>query len=200
MTPLQSQQKNRTRRFNVADFRAIVRHYRAEHQESASNELRFFKIQRSFGDAVRKAALAQRPDGKRFRHQNRIPGSALKIAELRLRNVVPSLEQAPTFAHLFAIVHLAINDVYKIGELAVYDSSLRIAAWRGLEPESVYMHAGTRVGARALGLNTRRISIPLAELPVTLSRLPAREIEDILCIYKDVLSGRRAVPSNTRCS
>jgi hypothetical protein len=74
-----------------------------------------------------------------------------------------------------------------IGELTVYDTALRIGAHFGLEPERVYVHAGTREGARALGFENRRTTIDMNELPEPLQRLSAREAEDMLCIYKHSL-------------
>lgn len=69
----------------------------------------------------------------------------------------------------------------------VYDTALRIGAKLGLEPERVYLHAGTRVGARALGLDWRAPSILSQDLPSQLRLLPAWQVEDLLCIYKEYL-------------
>jgi hypothetical protein len=65
--------------------------------------------------------------------------------------------------------------------------ALRIGARFGLEPKRVYVHAGTRDGARALGLDADRRTIEMAELPAPIRRLTAREAEDLLCIYKSRL-------------
>lgn len=181
------------------DLAGIVRHYRTEYQERAARELRFFRVQQTFEDAIEKAALAQRPDGKRFSHQRRIPRSALVSAWKRLQAVIAELEAASTFAHLFSIVDREIAGIPKIGKLMVYDTALRIAAWRQLEPEVVYLHAGTRDGAKALGLDTRRPYIAIADIPRALRRLRPHQIEDVLCIYKEVLKGQRVAPASVRC-
>jgi hypothetical protein len=178
----------------------VVRHYRAELQADAARELRFFAIQRSFEDAISKAALAQRPDGKRFSHQRRIPKPALEESRRRLLRARSRLAKATNFDALLKIVEDTIGPIHKIGKLAVYDTALRIAAWRSLEPEVVYLHAGTRSGAQALGLAYREGTIALKELPPPLRRLSAREIEDVLCIYKDVFQRSRRVSSAARCS
>jgi hypothetical protein len=75
-----------------------------------------------------------------------------------------------------------------MGELVVYDTALRIGARFGLEPEKVYVHRGTRDGVRKLGLDARRETIEMDELPAPIRRLTPREAEDFLCIYKDTLS------------
>jgi len=44
-------------------------------------------------------------------------------------------------------------EVPGFGKLAVYDVAMRIGIWRDIWPRYVYLHAGTRKGARALGLS-----------------------------------------------
>jgi hypothetical protein len=78
-----------------------------------------------------------------------------------------------------------------IGELTIYDTAHRIGAYLRLAPENVYLHAGTRQGAKALGFKGSWASIPRREFPKALSRLRANEIEDCLCIYKNNL---RSIP------
>lgn len=79
---------------------------------------------------------------------------------------------------------MLIRPIPKIGELTVYDTALRVGARFGLEPSRVYVHAGTRDGARALGFDGHRQYIEMDELPASSRRLRAREAEDMLCIYK----------------
>jgi hypothetical protein len=67
--------------------------------------------------------------------------------------------------------------------LAVYDTATRVGAFLRLQPKRVYLHAGTRQGARALGFRKRE-SLSARELPKALRRLSPDEIEDCLCIYK----------------
>jgi hypothetical protein len=101
---------------------------------------------------------------------------------------LPALRAASSFDELFDLVNALISPIPKIGELAVYDTALRIAARFGLEPEKVYVHAGTRDGARALGFDRRRSVIEMDELPKPMRRLSGRETEDLLCRYKSQLA------------
>jgi hypothetical protein len=53
-----------------------------------------------------------------------------------------------------------------------------------LNPEVVYLHAGTAKGAQALGLDTGRGYLEMDELPRPFRLLEPWECEDFLCIYK----------------
>lgn len=168
-------------------MKAIIADYITKHRENAKKELRYFKIQRNLEQAVVLAAMAKRPNGKRFSHQCRIPGSVLRKVEKCLLAAVPAIRQAQSFDELHQTIEEEIVSISGVGELMVYDTALRIGAKLGLEPKEVFLHSGTRIGARKLGLNGGRRSIPITEFPLPLQRLPAREIEDVLCIYKHML-------------
>lgn len=73
-------------------------------------------------------------------------------------------------------------------ELYVYDTTLRIGAKLGLLPKKVYLHAGTRVGAKALGFDGNARTLEISVLPKELRQLEPHEIEDALCIFKSELS------------
>lgn len=62
----------------------------------------------------------------------------------------------------------------------------------------MFLHAGTRTGARALGLDTSRQAISPDELPKAFRKLNPREIEDVLCIYKDQLAGAALIDRERR--
>jgi len=136
-------------------------------------------------DCVRKAALAQTGAGRKYRHQWRIPPALLaKFAE-RLASRRDDIACARSFAELLAIVESAA--LRGIGELTVYDTAVRLGARRRIEPEQVYLHAGTRHGAARLGLNVKRPSIPRAELPSEWADRSPAEVEDLLCSYAPYL-------------
>jgi hypothetical protein len=97
------------------------------------------------------------------------------------------LQHATSFDDLYRRVAVAIEPLDGIGELTVYDTALRIGAKLGHLPSKVYLHRGTRAGAKALGLNWKAKTLAVRELPAVLRVLPAHEIEDCLCIFKDRL-------------
>jgi hypothetical protein len=150
-------------------------------------ELDYFASRKSDEEAVFEAAMS-RIDGRKLSHQNLIPIVVLEEAGRRLRDNVSLLRSAKTFAELQDDVRAIIGPTPGIGDLAVYDISLRIGARFALSPELVYLHRGTRDGAKALGLQWRAKSLPMGELPKGLQVLTPREAEDVLCIYKSYFS------------
>jgi hypothetical protein len=172
----------------MSAIRAVVDDYIARVRPEMEREFRYFQVLRTDEDAVSRAALAQLPNGKRHWHQRRIPRSALEKSRDRLLANLPALRAAASFDELFDLVNTLIRPIPKIGELAVYDTALRIGARFGLEPLTVYVHAGTRDGARALGLDVRCHVIEMHELPEPIRRLSGREAEDLLCRYKSKLA------------
>jgi len=88
-------------------------------------------------------------------------------------------------------VERAIRGIDGIGALMVYDTALRLGAFLQLEPDLVYLHAGTRDGAAALGVDRSRETVRAEELPAALQALHPHEIEDCLCIFKAQLKQLR---------
>ena len=175
----------------------IVSDYIREYRDNAQKERRFFEIQRRPSEAIRKAALCELPSGKRHPHQRRIPRTLLERAEARLQAIGRKLARAADFAALHRLIEEAIGGIKGIGTLTVYDIAHRIGAHLRKSPERVYLHAGTRIGARVFGIGGD--SFDPALLPEPFSWLSPSEIEDCLCIYKDELRGGVRQRRNPRC-
>jgi hypothetical protein len=126
-------------------------------------------------------------DGKRHAHQRRIPRALLEHVEAKLQAIRRKLSNAADFAALHRLVDEEIGSIKGIGALAVYDIAHRIGAYFEKAPERVYLHAGVRVGARALGIGGDSFDPKI--LPKPFARLAPSEIEDCLCIYKKELMG-----------
>jgi hypothetical protein len=132
-------------------------------------------------ERVRRAALARTFDGQKHRHQWRIPPAVLGRFSDRLVACLREITRARSFSELLAVLESARPK--GVADLTVYDTAVRIGAGQGLEPEEIYLHAGTRKGAARLGWNVSRASIPRNEIPADLTGLSPAEIEDLLCIY-----------------
>lgn len=182
---------------SLVSLSAIIQDYVSNFRDPAKRELQYFKIQRTLPDAIREAALSRLPSGKRHPHQRRIPGAILLAAEHRLQHADKRLLAAKDFDELFNIVQDEIGGIRGIGELAVYDIAHRIGAFLQKEPEIVYVHAGVREGAKALGIAGNRIM--RSQLPRELQVLPAAQVEDILCIYKRHFKGLARFSPRSKC-
>jgi hypothetical protein len=163
-------------------YAAIVAHYEANYQQQAAHELRFFASQPDLAAAVKLAALATTSAGKRHPHHTRRSLSTLRRVQTELARC--DLATCRTFDELLRMVDDAIRSIQGIGELFVYDTALQIGAFLHLEPDKIYLHAGTRVGARVLGFARGKRTLEIDELPPEFGRLLAHEIEDCLCLYK----------------
>ena len=164
---------------------AIVRAYIAQCRAHSTDELGSFKAEPTVASAIERAGRAETPEGRRYHHQRRLPSALLRFAMKQLQ--AARLEQTADFDELHQRVNQAIGSLHGIGELTVYDTALRIGARLGFLPERVYLHSGTRVGARALGLDWRATVLDVSDLPRELRDLRPHEIEDCLCIFKDKL-------------
>lgn len=178
------------KRFRPTTFAGVVRAYREYHRRGAKAELDYYANLPSLKEAIVRAGWAERPDGKRHDHQTRLQRRALREVEQTLLRVMP--RRFKNFDDLHELLAREIGPISGIGELMVYDTALRIGAQLGLAPQSVYLHRGTRQGARALGIDSARRSVERRELPKEFRTLRPSEIEDCLCIYKNALHAMRS--------
>lgn len=107
---------------------------------------------------------------------------------------VEAIMAATDFAQLHDRVGVLRGGVDRIGDLAIYDITQRIGCYRGIEPDAIYLHRGTREGARALGWRENSPTMPVAALRPEFQALSSAQLEDILCIYKDEIGSVVAEP------
>ena len=165
----------------------IVDDYIRTQRAYARAEMMAFANETSPSEAIRRAALCEKSNGKRHDHQRRIPKRLLEEVETKLQGIRRKLSNAADFATLHTLVHEEIGSIRGIGALTVYDVAHRIGAYLGQSPKYVYLHAGVKVGARALGIGCDSFDPKI--LPKPFARLAPSEIEDCLCIYKAELMG-----------
>lgn len=169
--------------------RVILRTYATQIRPRLEKELDWFRRQPALREAIRLAALAVNSRGKRYAHQRRLRREVLERArDVLLRNE-KAIAGCVDFDELYALLDRVLCPIKGLGELYVYDTALRIGARLGHLPQRVYLHAGTRLGARALGLDISAGTLETSQLPAWLHVLPAHEVEDVLCIFKDHLGG-----------
>lgn len=131
--------------------------------------------------AIRIAALSTNQEGKRLSHQRRIPASVLKQFAEELAQREAEIASCGDFEALHRLVVGVCEPIDGAGELLAYDVAFRIGAYLGIEPTRVYLHAGTKKGARRLGISGNVVD--MADLPEELHVLKPWQAEDFLCIY-----------------
>jgi hypothetical protein len=172
------------------DLKAVVEHYKRRYRARANAELDSFRAEPSLEMAVCRAGLVEEPDGTRYDHQRRRTPDELRRGVRNLLRDIAKLEVAVNFGQLIETVHASVGHLRGLDELYIYDVSLHIGAYKGTLPTRVYLHAGTRKGALALGLDAKkRKALDMFEIPEPLRELEPYEVEDVLCIYKAYFAG-----------
>ena len=170
---------------------AIVADYRKTCLRRSRQELERFRLRRgmpSLKDAIEVAALSQDENGEPYPHQVknwRFWPEGIAEATEALLETADRIEACSDFDELHDLVTEVIAGIPGVRTLYAYDVSLRIGAWLGCWPTKVYLHAGTRKGAKKLGMDTKRGTLEMAVFPAELQALPPYQVEDILCHYKD---------------
>lgn len=166
----------------------IVKEYAWNSRCRPNDELNWFRRQPTLRSAIRFAGLAVNREGKRFMHQRRLSETSLHAAYNSLLRNESKIKRCKDFDELHSLLERRLLHRTKgIGELYIYDTAFRIGANLGILPTKVYLHRGTREGARALGYVGRLPWIEVSDLPYELRRRKPYEIEDFLCIKKNVL-------------
>jgi hypothetical protein len=166
-------------------FSTIARQYKALVKKYPDLHLPFCVKQENLAKAIEAAAKAIDEKNKIHGHQRRIGKQKLnEFAEI-LKTKEKEIRNAKTFDELIKIIiKVELNG---IGDLTKYDTTTRIGAYMNLFPENIYLHAGTKIGAKMLHINiTGKDFITPSDLPKefqTADFTPS-EFEDILCIFK----------------
>jgi len=167
------------------DLTAIIADYRRNGANDSEADRRWYGDPKlDFADAIVRACRAEGEDGKVHSHQRRIGRRLLTEILPLLGGAEDLISKANSFDDVYDVVWTSIGNVGGIGDLTVYDIAQRIGWYRGLAPDRIYLHAGTREGARALcGADSGKF-LNRKRLPRLLRKLSAAEIEEVFCIYK----------------
>ncbi|MBV9070051.1 MAG: hypothetical protein JO093_04610 [Acidobacteria bacterium] len=172
-------------------WQEILRDYDKTRSGDAAEEIAWFKEQPSLREAIGTAVRAVKRDRKRYDHQYRIWRSAIPQAIAALLALEGRIARVETFDELLHLITEQLRDIPGIGELYYYDTAFRIGVYLGIYPTRVYLHAGTRAGARKLQppVDYRKDALEIGELPSELRGRPPYVTENILCIYRDWFGG-----------
>jgi hypothetical protein len=151
----------------------------------------WYKKADNLRDAVKKAFFSEDEQGKVDSHQHRVGRQRLALAaEIALKHFdAQCISSFENFHSVYQFVESVSYKVKGFGQLATYDVALRIAKYLNLELQEVYLHAGVTVGTRALGFNVKDGDIIVVnQFPAPFNQLSGDHLENLLCIYKDVLA------------
>lgn len=152
-------------------------------EKSLNNYLEKYSSLNNIEDAIKYGATARLSNENKHSHQRRLKVEILEQVRDKLLEEVEKIKKCTSFEELIEIVEECKESGF--GELAIYDTALRIGSNINIYPEKVYLHAGTKKGAKELGLKISNKVIEFSDLPEELKGLKPYEVEDFLCIYKD---------------
>jgi len=185
-------------------YKSKIMEYKNKRNEKCSidNVVKYVSEQKNIDDAIRIAVGSRDRNGKMHSHQRHVQKIAYgKFTEVLLQ-VKEKIVKATDFDQLFSIIAIEGKNIYGVGEMLIYDTAFRIGTWRKIFPETIYIHAGTRIGLS--NLLKRKIyeqTINKKDLPEPFRScdLTPGQLEDFFCINKDMFSnsnkrkGRRSI-------
>ncbi len=174
--------------------------WRYKDREKTDQVVEYCRQAEDFPTAVRIAVESRDAQGKHHNHQSKVDINARRKFG---RRIIRQAQRGALPMTDFDELHDALDEIkpYGIGPVTVYDVATRIGAFLGIEPTSVYMHAGVRQGFNAMVYaldrighpkadwffrNMRRDKVPVNNFPRPWDRLPADDVEDMLCTYRGV--------------
>lgn len=171
----------------IQKYLNIISNYRKMRLEKPDTWISYCEMQPDLLSAIRVAALAENNHLKRHPHQYRLQKVKMQAFLENLVENSNAIGKAQYFDDLYNIVDRC--KVKGVARLAVYDTANRIGRYLGLNPQFIYLHAGTRKGVEKLigKVVDSKISKDQLPEPFKSSNLSAAELEDIMCIYKQFL-------------
>lgn len=172
-------------------YRNIIRHYKNWKSRHPDTWIENCVNQNDLAGAIRTAASSIDGAGRKHPHQYRLQRLHLAQFGDSLIQHLDEIQNVLSFEQLINIVRSA--SVTGIGELAIYDTAVRIGAYLNIFPERIYLHAGAKVGAKGLLGELQSDILEKDDLPEAFQSadLSCYELEDILCIYKAIFNNRR---------
>ncbi|MBC1236856.1 hypothetical protein [Nostoc sp. 2RC] len=128
----------------MKSYTDVYKDYMADVYRHAEEEYSWYKKADNLRDAVKKAFLSEDEQGKVHSHQHLVGRQRLalatEIALERFDNL--GISSFDNFNTIYQFVQSVSAEVHGFGQLATYDTTLRIAKYLGCELQEVYLHAG----------------------------------------------------------
>lgn len=166
-------------------IKKIIELYKLNYSKEPDSWIEFSKSQKNLTNAIKVSCLNLDHEGKLHPHQYRLNKISTEKFYSQCLSNLSSFKKIKTFHELMELLDRL--KVTGIGELAVYDTATRIGAYLNIFPDRVYLHRGTREGAKKLLGSITKPYLLKSDLPKEFQskNITYSEIEDILCIYKD---------------
>jgi len=152
------------------------------------NVINFVRKQKTLSDAIIISIKSRDINNKKHPHQYHLKDSTLNNFSRKILENIEEIEKVSSFDQLFSVFE--INRIYGIGEMTIYDSAFRTGIYKGIQPDKIYLHRGTRKGIEQLfhGKKIYKNNISKQELPTPFNNceLVPWQLEDFFCIYKDI--------------
>lgn len=162
----------------------IVAQYQKDYLQKLDDELKYYNKENfDLKTCIEKATKSLDKDGKKLPHQHRLGIDTLAEMAEKLVELENDISLMIDFDKLYNLIK--DKKIKGFGLLAIYDTALRIGYYLGIFPTYVYIHAGTKKGAKNLLEISRKKTIILKDLPAELQILSHYHIEHLLCLYKD---------------
>jgi hypothetical protein len=185
----------------LTDLHAIVEDFQWRYvdRQKTDQVIKYCAEADSLQLAVQRAVESRDAMGKHHNHQSKVDITARRLFG---RRIIRAAQGGRIPLDDFDDMHDWMDEhkPYGIGPVTVYDVAVRVGAYLGIEPKSVYMHAGVLLGMSALIavidfpqdhlydiaalVRYGRVNVRL--FPEPLNTMRADDVEDILCTYREV--------------
>jgi len=172
-------------------YKSNILEYKSKRNGNCSVDrvVKYVLKQKNIEEAINTAVISRDENGKKHSHQRRLPNNCLEDYAQKLLEIKKQISQTKSFDSLYML--LEQNRIHGVGELLIYDVSVRIGEYLKIYPETIYVHAGTRIGLQNLQkekIHEKQIKKETLPEPFRSSDLTPGQLEDFFCIYKDIFS------------
>ena len=178
----------------IKHYKSKIMEYKNERNDNCSVDrvVKYVLKQKNIEEAINTAVMSRDENGKKHSHQKRLPNICLKDYSQKLLIIKNQISQVKSFNSLDML--LEQNRIHGVGELLIYDVSVRIGEYLKIYPETIYIHAGTRTGLQNLlkrRIYEKQIKKETLPDPFRSCDLTPGQLEDFFCIYKYIFSNNK---------
>lgn len=163
----------------------LIDNYRKCKKSHLEKELDYYRDKSNLNDALMAAGLFWQDTNVIHNHQYRIRRISKEAFSKNLSAI--KIDNTKSFTDIYGMVKAC--KVQGIGPVTIYDTALRLSAFRGFFPNAIYLHAGVAIGYKNLTGNIpTSLIIPYTQdFKTMFNGLLAYETVNFLCLYKDEL-------------